>query len=130
MGNARRNKYRGTVSVDVDVDVNDVLGGLNDEDFLEEAELRDLVLVKKGQPVADAADIARDITEDLMCRRTAKAQDKLRDLIAAFVPGAIVDAVAAIERGETSLAICLLDGYANPPPAATAKELPTRSVPA
>jgi len=115
--------YRGTVTVEVDLD------DFSDDDIVAACVSRDLghhvaAAIEKaaGRKLSksDAGDHMRDALADLLSRRTDAALRSVHAAIDALLPPGLREAVTAIERGDRSTAICLLDGCLIPSPAATA----------
>jgi hypothetical protein len=125
---SRRHNYR-TVSVDVEIE--DVLDDLSDEEIIEEAKARDLVIVKANAAggtggAKGARELVSDIMGHLMCRRKARASEDMMALLAVYVPVEIMDAYKALLEGDDSQAICHLDDVLMPRSAVPLTSVPSR----
>lgn len=109
----------------VELDPEEVIDELGDEDLVEELQSRGYHIEKIGKrketrsTAAIRADHARDAMGDLMCRRPARALSELRALIQTYgVSADLLDAYEAALKADGDTAICLIDRYIEPSPAA------------
>lgn len=114
---------RRTRCVEVDVDLDD----WDDEDILEEAVRRKLVPKPPDktakEAIVDPRALAVEVQDHLNCRRYGTAAVRLRELLGLFVPPQLIAALEALNQNDTLSAICELDRYIEPSPAATATTL-------
>lgn len=118
--------------VEVEIDVRDVLDEIQDSELIEEIVERKLVEVVNKRahgaslrPIPqDAGERLDNIQRDLMCRRTLQAQRDLEQLIDALVGREVMETLGAIKEGRIADAICCLERYRRPSPAATVDDLP------
>lgn len=128
MAGSRKFNRHTTVYEEVEVDIS--LDDFTDEAILEEAQ--DRGLVPYSGSVEDVCSFApredaHDIQRHFMCRRVDKGIAELRMLVEKFVPAQILAALDAAREGNVSAAICELDHFIQPTPAATATTLPVKS---
>lgn len=127
---------RHSVSVDVDIDEFD------DEAIVDQVIARNLVAdvlraqagkseddEKPEKTIEPVETILADAQEHLIGRRADKARDALRRAIAQFVPAAIVEAIDHIDAGRLNAAICEIERFCHPSPAATATTYPKTAPP-
>ena len=115
----------------VEIDVGDVIDELDDEDLVEELKSRNYHVEKIGKPKETRststirADHARDALGDLMCRRPGRAMAELRALLQTYgVSPDLLDAYEAILKADGGAAICLIDRFIEPSPAAKPQKEP------
>lgn len=112
-----------TITTEVEVDLDD----FEDEDLIEELRSRGVhipdVEAAPGNRI-DPRDAALDVISHLVCKRTVSARNAMRALMESLVPASIAAAAEAIHEGRLSDAICDLDDYVDPSPAATATFFP------
>jgi len=130
MSGSGRKKYGRYVTVYEEVEVEICLDDFTDEAIREEAEERG-ILACAGTSAASEAKFdprtdASDIAQDFMCRRVDRGTEALKDLIGKFVPPQLIAALEFARDGNFSAAVCELDRYVDPSPAATATTLPAK----
>ena len=106
---SRRRKYRGNITVDVDVEIDEVLEALSDDDIREEMKARGL---EAGADIKTAQEHAAEALSDLMANRPGPAAEAIVRAIAEHVPADLIEAQQALARGDISEAICRLDAAA------------------
>jgi hypothetical protein len=123
---------RRSISVEMEVDIDE----FDDDVLLEEVRRRKLtcVLPEAHSDIEDEDDLrpvdvkaaAMNIQSWLMTRRVDRARENMEKLLAAILPAGIAAADAAIREGRIGDAICELDRFIEPSPAAPATSLPKR----
>jgi hypothetical protein len=121
-----RRTYR-SFTVEAEVDLRDILDDLEDDDIIEEAQYRNLIVGPK--PTGDSKqptlrEDAGEIQNHIMCKRIDRAQADLKKLMALFVPAPLIAAMEALRAGHADIAICELDHFIEPAPSSTATTLP------
>lgn len=113
---------RVTTTVDVDVYLED----FSDEDLVDEVVRRKLiaeVIAQAGgkDKPTEIRDVATDALQELLGGRGSRAMADINKLIAMIVPAEILAARDAIAAGRSSDAICEIDRFIAPTPAASAQ---------
>lgn len=126
-----RGRYKG---ISIDIDASDVLDELDDEDIIEEVDLRKLgptivarIAGSRKLPPSDAPLRLDDIQADLMAKRSRQAEDGLRKLIDDLVGRDLTEALDAIRGGRLGDAICHIENHR---PRKLPEKLPPKGSPA
>ena len=133
---ARRRGRYSSISVDVDIDVDEVIGQLSDEDIVDELVERKLIDValkrahqSTSKPVpGNAGERLDEIQADLMARRRERAENDLVKFIDDLIGRDLIAALDAIRSGQIGEAICRIESYRRPSPAAIKSEDEKRAV--
>jgi hypothetical protein len=119
--------YRRPRTIELEVSLAD----FDDDEIVDEIKGRKLESkVFNGEGPGNLMRLVGDVQAYLCARRYGRAQEAMQTLLAAVMPPEIAAAAEAMRENRIQDAICELDDYLEPSPAATATELPVKKEPA
>lgn len=112
-----------TATAEVDVGLDE----FDDDDILEEAQMRGLVPRDAKPPTDfDVREEAVSAQQHLCCNRIDRARTQIQTIIEQYVPAEFLTAMDCIRNGKIGAAIYELDRFIEPPPSRTATHLPAK----